>query len=129
LLGALGALALLAFTQCPAAALSVSIVDARGEPVPDAIVAATPDQPSPSVPPAAPAVMDQIDARGSWQLPDAPAGEYRLTVWSPRLPRTAKPLERSVTLSDATPAVVAWRLTQNLQPLPGINRDPRLRDY
>jgi plastocyanin len=59
--GVLAAVMAFAFSDPCSAALVVAVTDARGQPIPDAVVVATPANPAPSAPGDAPVVMDQIN--------------------------------------------------------------------
>lgn len=210
-LAILGSVTAFAFSASPAAELTVSIMDVRGRPVPDAVVIATARNTTsqPASPPA-PAVMDQVqkafvpavlvvragtpvvfpnsdtiahqvysfspakrfelglyrghphapivfdraglivlgcnihdnmvgyivvtdspyfgksDERGVWRTGSLPAGEYEVSIWSPRLPRDAA-LKQNAKVVDAAPARTEFRLQQALRAVQ--QNDPRMKDY
>jgi plastocyanin len=69
------------------------------------------------------------DEKGAWRLVAAPAGEYRLQIWTPRLD-DPNGLDRIVTIDEGHDSTVVFKVTQPLRALPVKKpHDKRLRDY
>jgi plastocyanin len=58
----------------------------------------------------------RADAAGRWSI-DLPRGNYRVTVWHPRM-REGAELQGEATLGESSPTTVTIRLTKPLQPAP-----------
>jgi plastocyanin len=71
----------------------------------------------------------KADKSGAARLTEVPAGEYDVTIWSPRLPRGADGLKQHVRLSDAATAHVEFHLTQTLQTGAAPQQNARVREY
>ena len=68
----------------------------------------------------------KTDAMGRAQFTQLPAGNYKVTIWSPYF--TEMPPEQSLGVSASDSADLRFALTRNLRPQqPPI--DPRVRDY
>jgi plastocyanin len=70
----------------------------------------------------------KADKGGAARLTEVPAGEYDVTIWSPRLPRNAEGLKQHVRLSDAATAHVEFRLKQAMQ-AGAAQQNARVREY
>jgi hypothetical protein len=69
------------------------------------------------------------DDKGAWGVAAAPAGEYRLQIWTPRLD-DPNGLDRTVTIDAGHDSSVVFKVTQPLRALPVKKpHDKRLRDY
>jgi len=60
----------------------------------------------------------RTDADGNAEIPDVPAGRYRLDAWGPRVADPGETLVREVTLAGADKVAAEWRLQRPLRPHP-----------
>jgi plastocyanin len=71
----------------------------------------------------------KADKGGAARLTEVPAGEYDVTIWSPRLARNAEGLKQRVKLSEAATAHVEFHLKQTMQPGAAAQQNARVREY
>lgn len=69
------------------------------------------------------------DDRGAWRMGALPAAEYEVTIWSPRLPRSAGMIKEQVTLTEARAGRVEFKLPQTLRASQDARPNPRMVDY
>jgi len=71
----------------------------------------------------------KADKGGAARLTEVPAGDYDVTIWSPRLPRNVEGLKQHVRLSDAATAHIEFHLQQAVQAGAAAQQNARIREY
>jgi hypothetical protein len=69
----------------------------------------------------------RTDAKGAWQVRNAPPGGYRIKLWYPLLKEPTKMLERTVRLGGDG-SELALTIDQSLRPAP-LKGHPHSWDY
>jgi hypothetical protein len=69
----------------------------------------------------------RTDAAGGWSA-EVTRGQYRVTLWHPRLREEGADLERQLTVNETDRAELTLRLIKPLQPAPLADR-PHSWDY
>jgi hypothetical protein len=63
------------------------------------------------------AFFGRTNTTGAWST-DVPSGDYRISIWHPRIRDDAKDLNGTLTVSESNGGTLTLRLTKQLKPAP-----------
>lgn len=69
------------------------------------------------------------DEHGEWESGELAAGDYRVSLWSPRLTKNEGAPTQTISIEHGRREAVTFRLKLPLRDVPGPRKEPKARDY